>query len=156
MKRILLAVMVAGGLAFGAPEARAQVAIGAQVSYAEDMDLGVGARAGVSLPFTGLGVMASFDYFFPGIDDFSYMELNANLLYDLTLVRVPIFSPYVGAGLNVARSSFDGASSSTKTEEGLNLVAGAEFGVALLKPFVEFRYQVREGGQFVVAAGLNF
>src|SRR5690606_34189644 len=136
-----------------------------------EMDFGVGVRAGMALPFTGLSAVASFDYYFPDLDNFTYFELNGNVLYDIPLVGVTGFAPYVGGGLNIARSKFEweGVSvpgiveipggSESNTELGLNIVGGANFNLAVIRPFAELRYQIHGGdfeNQFVIAAGVTF
>ncbi len=154
---------VFGVVILAAEEAQAQVSFGAQASYADDMDFGIGARVYAGLPFTGVEFMGSFDYFFPSVDDFNYFEVNANALYSLPVANMPAFRPYVGGGLNFARWSMDIPAelkpfiegSASDTELGLNLIGGAEFGVGRFKPFAELRAQISGGEQVVLAAGIR-
>ena len=67
---------------------QAQIGLGGQLSWAEDADLGIGARGTFGLP-TQIGqmeIIASLDYFFPdeaaGIN-ISYWELNGNVVYQV-------------------------------------------------------------------------
>ncbi|HEX7051637.1 MAG TPA: hypothetical protein VF188_15640 [Longimicrobiales bacterium] len=152
MKKLLLAVGVTCLVAINAPAAQAQVSFGAQASFADDTDFGVGARANIGLPFSGFKAIASFDYFFP--DGFDYFELNGNAVYSIR-TTTPGFGPYVGGGLNIAHSSVD-AIDFSDTEMGLNLLGGAEFGTGPIKPFAELRIELRDEGQFVLAGGVNF
>jgi hypothetical protein len=89
----------------------------------------------VGLPaIPGLGVIGSFDYFFPGTVDLSgvgvdisadYWEINGNLFYSFPVSGASI-EPYFGAGLNLATASVDvtGAGETvddSQTELALNL-----------------------------------
>lgn len=163
MWRLLAGATVA--LAIGATDTQAQ-AIGVQVSYADDFDLGVGARVELGLPnlLTSTGPLANtfligtFDYFFPdcadgGSDDIdcSYMEFNGNL-------AVPVGSsslrPYAGAGLNVARAKVDFfGESESETEIGLNVLGGLRFMVGGLSAYGEARYELGGGEQLVFTVG---
>lgn len=150
----------------GAPSLSAQgVKVGAQASFADDADFGIGPRLQIELPrvASGLWIASSFDYFFPdqgfgtSVDDVDYWEFNANLLYDIALANVTNLVPYIGAGLNVARvSTTVGSESASNTDLGLNIVGGASFPLASVTPFVEVRIEVEGGEQFVVAGGILF
>lgn len=160
MRKLSFALALAFGLCLAAPKSsQAQVSVGPQVSIANDVDLGVGGRAmfGLSGPWK-LG--GSFDYFFPG-SNVTYWELNGNAYYNLELPDVSAFSPYAGGGLNIARTSVDGAGtgsfSASTTDVGLNLAGGARFPVSgNVAPFAEVRLEVGGGEQLVVTGGLLF
>lgn len=136
--------------------------------------------------------MGSFDYFYtedpvgesvrPGPEtntltvvrtEISYFEVNAGLAWRLRLPDHPSLSPYAGAGVNVARSSFtiteerlivnafgevvsggtrtrDDLSVPSETEVGLNLFGGMAFGTGSVRPFGELRVELGGGGQVVV------
>ena len=163
MKRLLgtlCAVMLLGGAEF----AYGQVGVGAQLSWADDTQFGIGARAVVDLtPFTnGLEAIGSFDYFFPDQPlgaDINYWELNANLAY--VFQGVPSVAPYLGGGLNFAHASVSvdalgipvGAS---QTKLGLNLLGGARLNMGPVTPFGELRIELGGGEQFVIAGGVMF
>ncbi|HET7276313.1 MAG TPA: hypothetical protein VFI91_14180 [Longimicrobiaceae bacterium] len=157
-KRTLFAALAALAMvvATEAPAA-AQAQFGAQVSYAEDFDLGIGARAQFGLAQLGvenLFGIASVDYFFPdcGAGDCNYIELNANGAISLPEVGLPI---YAGGGLNVAHASFGDFSN---TEVGLNILGGVQFPDALgaLTPFAEARFELSGGEQFLITGGILF
>lgn len=162
MKKLVMVAAVLGVVTLGVEEAQAQVSFGAQASYADDMDFGIGARLYAGLPFTGVEFVGTFDYFFPSVDGYNYLEVNANALFSLPVANMPAFRPYVGGGLNIARLSMDvpdalqqlGADDSD-TELGLNVIGGAEFGIGRFKPFAELRAQISGGEQFVLSGGIR-
>lgn len=170
MKKLCVAAAVLGMVALGAGEARAQVSFGAQASFADDVDFGVGGRVYAALPFNRTRFVGSFDYFFPDDGggsplgdsfDFTYFEVNGNAVYSLPVRNMPSFAPYVGGGLNIAHSSVEfevlgERQSSSDTEMGLNLLGGAEFGQGNARPFVELRIEMAGGEQFVLAGGVRF
>lgn len=145
----------------------AQVDIGAQGSWGDDSDFGVGARLTIGIPSAAvpIAVIGSFDWFFPsqptGID-LTYWEANGNVVF-MFPIQDPRFRPYGGLGLNVARieSKVDpavgtpGLTSFEETNLGLNLLVGALLDVGKLKPYGEARFQIEGGKQFVLTAGIN-
>lgn len=170
-KLLTIASLVAMSLA---PTAlNAQVGVGGQLSFANDVDIGIGARATFGLPAPApLEIVATADYFFPdeftGVD-LSYWEINANLVY---LFKIPasIIQPYAGGGLNFAHASFSTDFSELGVEVppeisnfegsdsqlGLNLLGGAKLNLGPITPFGELRYEVSGGEQFVVSMGALF
>lgn len=154
------------GLVVAAP-AQGQVGFGAQVSYASDFDLGIGARA-----VFGLGSMlgqtegrlatlqgiVSADVFMPdcGEVDCTYLEINGNGVIPIALEGSAL-SPYAGAGINFARvsSSFGGETFSS-SEIGLNVLGGTYFGMGGMNLFGEARYELGGGEQFVLSLGVLF
>lgn len=166
MKRLLTAVCTVFALVAMAGPAQAQVQFGPQISYADDFDFGVGARAqfGLGSLFGEEGAaadlvgVASADFFFPdcGFGDCSYMEINGNVLYPIEIEDSGI-APYVGGGLNIARFStdFEGVSASD-TEIGLNALGGINFALGPLSAFTEARIELSGGEQFVLTFGALF
>ncbi|NNF29327.1 MAG: outer membrane beta-barrel protein [Gemmatimonadetes bacterium] len=169
MNRLVCAA--AAALIAGAQPAAAQNYLGAELAYANDLDLGVGLR--VDLPLEAVHerfrVTGSFIYFFPGessdeipgVDaDLEYWEINANGRFRIANDDVSL-TPYVGAGINIGRltGSVDisgvGGASESSTELGLNVLGGLEFGRGPSRPFVEVRYEVGGGEQLVVSGGIN-
>lgn len=153
---------VLGAVTFGVQEAHAQISFGAQASFADETDFGIGARIYAGLPLTGLELVGAFDYFFPSEEGLNYFEVNANALYSLPLAGMTGFRPYVGGGLNIARGSLDvdlpegfGDISTSDTEMGLNLIGGLEFGFGPIKPFAELRAQIAGGEQIVLTGGIR-
>lgn len=145
---------------------KAALHFGAQASYGEDSEPGLGARAMWDLPGRPLTLIGSFDYFFPpkteGVVSVErrYWELNGNVAYGFG----GRLGPYIGTGLNMARGSaelgFLGSpgGSTSETKLGLNVLAG-------LKPrrlgsrlhfFGEARYEIKGGEQFVASVGFLF
>lgn len=145
-----------------AAPADAQVHFGPQASFADDADFGIGARVVAGVPdYAGFEAVGSFDYYFP--DGFDYWELNGNVLYNFELEGESSVRPYAGGGLNIARFESDvddvpGVDVDTgNTEVGLNLVGGTKFATdATTTPFVEAKFEVSGGEQFVIQGGLLF
>jgi hypothetical protein len=155
MKRTLL---LACACLFLAAPAAAQVGVGGQVSWADDADIGVGARIVVPLDqiHPQLSFVPSFDVFFPG-DDLNYWELNANLHYSFPQGN-PQVVPYVGTGLNYARVSFrtPGTGRVSSSDLGVNLLGGIRFPMNTVTPFAELKFEIGGGEQFVLTGGLTF
>lgn len=164
---IRYALAAAVVLALGAQPADAQVRFGPQVSYADDFDLGVGARAEFGLgslfgedgALADLTGMLAFDYYFPdcgsGFGDFdcSYWEINANVHYPLDLGEG--IAPYVGGGLNFARFSVDvdsgfGSFGASSSDIGLNALGGIKFMAGSLAAGAEAKIELGGGEQFVI------
>ena len=130
--------------------------IGAQLSFGNDAQLGIGPRVLTPLGSVHPRVQAvySFDYFFPdsrGDDgDLDYWELAGSVVRD---IRVRRMRSYVGLGAVIARSSESGniGRTSSRTTLGLNLVGGLRFPEKEYTPFVEAR---AGGRQFVLAGGV--
>lgn len=131
---------------------------GLQLSVAQQTDVGLGARFD-----GGLGALVpsaqrwrfqgAFDYFFPG-GALRYWEMNADLAYDIP-VRNARLAPYAGAGLGVAHSSFAGVRFSGATNVGANLLAGLKFpSVRGPTPYIEMRFELGGGDQFVFTGGV--
>lgn len=167
MRKALLATICLAVLGLAATEAHAQIRFGGQASYGDDVDLGIGARVmfGLRSISERLEGIASFDWFFPGDlggIDWTCFEVNANAAYSIPLSGSAPLRPYVGGGLNVARTSIDlpdvpffsGAVSGT--EVGLNILGGSKFGSGGLTPFAELRFELGGGEQFVVSGGILF
>ena len=158
--RVVLGSVVAVAISAGSAEAQR---FGVQGSWADDADFGIGARVELGLPnlLTSEGPLAntfligSFDYFFPDVDALDYWEINANLAVPLVASGI---DPYVGAGLNVAHASvsteFLGEEiEGSDTEIGLNLLGGLRIPIGGLATFVEGRFELGGGEQFVLTFG---
>lgn len=149
----------AAALAISAGNVEAQ-RFGVQGNWGDDADFGIGARVELGLPnlFTTTGPLAntfligSFDYFFPDNDAIDYWELNANLAIPLVASGI---DPYVGAGLNVAHVSIDSdlVDDASDTEIGLNLLGGLRIPMGGVATFVEGRFELGGGEQFVLTFG---
>lgn len=133
---------------------------GPQASFADEADLGLGARA--HWTFTNrhpLALITSFDYFFPSAPagaDASHWEVNGNLAYQFGRR----WKPYVGPGLNLARrtTAFSGTDLSGRdTALGVNMLGGVRrVDGSKRQYFAEARYEIKGGEQFLVTAGVLF
>lgn len=158
--RVVLGIATA--LAISAGNLHAQ-RLGAQLSWGDDTDLGLGARVEVGLPnvFTTTGALArtyfigSFDYFFVDCNECTYWELNGNLAVPIAAAGV---DPYVGAGLNIAHISLDLGilDDQSDTELGVNLLGGVRFPIGTVSSFGEARLELGGGEQFVLTFGVLF
>jgi opacity protein-like surface antigen len=135
-------------------------AFGVHVSWADDADFGVGAHLNypANRLFGGQPIFAqvAVDWFFPG-SDITYLELNWNLNYRFSVQSS--IRPYAGAGLNIAYADGNcGADvDCSDTEFGLNLVGGVDFKpMGKLTPFVQGRFELSGGEQFVLSGGVHF
>lgn len=170
MRQYMLSMMVVAMVmaAFGSASADTPVSFGAQVDWADDFDLGIGARAvlGTSEIVENSRAVASFDFYFPDDGgsqvDLTFWELNFNGLYDFDLETAPV-DFYAGAGLHFAHVSFDidlgalGSNSVSDTEVGLNVLGGILFSTSSsLAPFVELKIELGGAEQFILTGGLTF
>jgi len=176
--RAAMAAVVVGALGAATLEAQ-DVKIGAQASFAQDTDFGIGPRLEVGLGrvIAGLSVVGSFDYFFPdsfqlttpGGTMFSaevdYWEVNTNLIYGFTVANAPGVEPYFGAGINFSRISGNftgpgGEEEASETDVGINLLGGAKFPLTGVTPFLEARLELKGDDplgvedQFVLTGGI--
>ena len=168
--RSRVSLVLAGLLVLAAPAyAENDIEFGAQLSWADDTDIGIGARAqlGTNEIVEQTRVAASFDWFFPdggtGVD-FSYFEFNINGHYMLP-IEAEAVDFYAGGGINIARASIDydddipfiGGTSVSDTEIGLNLLGGVDFDInENLGGFGELRIELGGGEQFVLTGGVMF
>lgn len=169
--RKTLGLALAGLVLIAAPAAAENpVSFGGQLSWADDTDLGIGARVlvGTDNIVEGSRFAGSFDWFFPddgGGVDISYWEINLNGHYMLPIeVEAPI-DFYAGGGLNIASISVDYDDlggfgidgSADDTDIGLNILGGLDFGINdSLGGFGELRIELGGGEQFVLTGGLHF
>jgi opacity protein-like surface antigen len=173
MRKLMTAAALVVAVGLVAQTAAAQTAgvkpirFGVQGDFAtNNYGPGVGARVvynglATTLKVPGLGVVGSFDYFFPSSSwgsSLSFWEINANVTYDVALSGMPSIAPYVGGGLNYAHLSADCAPySCSSSNTGLNLLGGARFNVTpKLNAFGEVRVELRTGSAVVFTAGVLF
>lgn len=157
--------MVAG-LALATPAtASAQVGFVLQGSYGSEVEaIGVGGGVNFGMGSLtakhGIRAEATFDYFLAD-DPLTYWEVNGNLLYDLKSVK----SLYLGAGVNYAKSSIGGelgdlcdsvGSDCSNSDIGLNVLGGFKLGSGKSAPFVQARFELGGGEQFVISGGFRF
>jgi hypothetical protein len=163
MRTRLLSVLGVVGLAVvAARPAHAQVQFGPQLNWASNsIGVGVGGRVEASLAkatgVKGLGLIGSFDFFFPG-SGITYFEINANGTYHFDIEGTRI-APYVGAGIVVAHTSVSGCpfGGCSATNVGLNLLGGTNFpAMGKITPFAELRIELRSGSAVVLTGGVLF
>jgi hypothetical protein len=160
--RVLALVILGAGISAAA--AAGQISAGVQGNWGSDTNVGLGARGIVGLGgiVKGFETFGSFDYFFPSDDsgaDITYWEVNANLVYRVNTGSSSM-TPYAGAGLNIAYTKAStevlGADvSGDETSAGLNLLGGIVFELGGVKPFLEGRFELGGGEQFVATVGLR-
>ena len=170
MKKLLLALTIALALTFVPERANAQspLSFGAQGIYDLDWEsFGIGAQVRTGLPIGDLAFVLnpSLEYYFleegEGFDQ-SLFRVNADLLYQIGAANVQVFQPYVGAGLGIQRHSIDLDSdvlniSGSSTDVGLNLLAGASFGIGSpVVPFVQAGLFIGDGSTVGLKAGILF
>jgi hypothetical protein len=166
MRKVVVLIGIMALAATTARRADAQFRFGANLSWADKTDFGIGARGTFGLgsyakkqPVEG---MVTFDYFFPS-GSVNYWEVSGNLLYKFT-PRGSSVAPYAGAGVLLGHSSVDAGTvcsvtgvSCSDTGVGLNLIGGLRFkGGPRFLPFVEGRFEAKSGSQFVLTAGAFF
>lgn len=134
--------------------------LGIQASYAEDAHFGIGLRYEndvnkvISSAPARLHFIFAFDYFFPEAPVDTYYEGNFNLTYQFGDMRRAI-GPYFGGGLNYAKAEVTGGGSAS--EIGLNVLGGIRFrSASKMVPFLEVRYELGGGEQFVLTGGILF
>lgn len=172
-RTIFAAIIGLAALFHGAP-AQAQWAIGPQASYIFDagngdgLDMfGIGVRAqntigsyltsDASNPFSRTRFVGTFDWFFPDCPngvDCSYLEFNFNGAVPFTLEKI---SPYLGAGLNIARTHAEvNGNGDSNTDAGLNLLGGLDLHLGNMAAFTEARLELGGGEGFALTFGLLF
>jgi hypothetical protein len=135
----------------GTETASAQVAaVGGHVSLNQDLGegttWGVGARAHLSLPLTGVTLQGTVDFFSPdcGTLECDFQEASLNVLWSLP---IPFLAkPYFGAGIAAQNSEGEGLLGDEK-DFGANFLAGVILqGPAFTRfqPFGEVKYQMMQ------------
>jgi opacity protein-like surface antigen len=159
MRKLATGVWIALLLGVAASAAEAQVRFGANLSWGDDTEVGLGARLNFGLgaasqrrPIEGY---ATFDYFFP--DGFDFWELTGNVVYRFTTTSSA--KPYAGAGLGFGHSSADVGVPGFEGDSDffLNLLGGLRFQVVgNVQPFAEARFELGDFSQLVIAGGVFF
>ena len=147
-----LLCLTAGKLAAQAPR------MGGQLSFAQDVNAGVGLRLEDPLAPPAshdLRVIGTFDYYFPNTP-FQYWELNGNVAWGFRLAPARL-ALYVGGGINIARSGVRGVPDAAQTNLGANLLVGFRFLTSTsATPYVELRPELGGGNRLVVSTGVMF
>jgi opacity protein-like surface antigen len=164
MKKLFTALFLTALFVAPASAQLSNIGIGPRAGYDFDWEslfIGVDARAGV--PTLPVGFNVSADYFFlEDVEGFggdfsqSLIKITLNAIYEIGIDN-QVFTPYVGAGLAIARYSADvdtgfGNVDASDTDLGLNVLGGAYFGSGSLRPFAQL-YITTGGGTTVGAAG---
>lgn len=134
----------------GIQEAKAQNSLGINVGYnIEAEEIFAGGQARFGIPGFPVIVNPSLETYF--IDDFTWLQIDVNALYPFGVDNVA-FTPYAGAGLGVNYVKPENLDS--RTDAGLNLIAGANFGFGRMRPFAEARINLDDGTNVGVRGGL--
>ena len=167
--RILAVVLVCATAT--AASAQSPVSFGGQLNYADDFDLGIGARAmiGTGEFVENTRAMASFDFYFPddaGDVDVSFWEINVNGHYMIPIENSPV-GVYAGGGLHIYNASVDfdesefgpfaGSVDNDDSGLGLNILGGVEFDAGpSVTPFAELKIELGGAEQFILTGGVWF
>ncbi len=132
--------------------------LGGQLSFAQDVNAGVGLRLeqGLVPPRAhDLRLVAAFDYYFPN-SPLSYWELNGNLAWGFRPGAARL-AFYLGGGVNVAHSGIRNVANTGVTNIGANLLAGLRFFTGTrATPYVELRPELGGGNRLVLSTGVVF
>ena len=166
MSKIRSLVTAVALVAVSASAVDAQTRFGAHAIWADDVELGVGARMEMDMsgklskqpPLSRAFFIGQFDFFLdpcePG--DCTYFEINPGIAVPLNATTL---KPYLGAGLNIARMSVDlggTLGNQSDTEIGLNLLGGLKLNLSGMDAFTEARIALGGGEQFSIAFGILF
>ncbi len=158
MRTHLLAAVAALCVSAGTLAAQGPPRLGGQLSFAQDVNAGVGLRLeqGLMPPRAqDLRLMAAFDYYFPN-SPLSYWELNGDLAWGFRFAGSRA-GMYLGGGINVARSGIRGVPNTSETNIGANLLAGLRFPTGgRATPYVELRPELGGGNRLVLSTGVMF
>lgn len=159
---IALAVLFLGTIISSGQVSAQVLAVGGHFVANADLDdeftWGVGGRAHLSLPLTGLALQGTYDFYSPscGTLECDLNEVGVNVLWNLP---VPwLMSPYLGAGM--AFQKWDGELDlSTNEGTAFQFLAGLILQGPTFdrfQPFVEFKYQAWDEyeNQKVMAGGI--
>lgn len=155
IKKHLAALCMVAGI-FATTQSNAQLTLGGGLAYGSEIDeAGFNLRAGALLtPNVHLG--ADFNYFFPGNDGISDIDvygLNANLSFRLNVGEVLYLYPLVGVNYTSIRGRV-GDLESTQSEVGANVGGGAGINLGPISPFAEYKYVISDYEQSVLNIGI--
>jgi len=167
MKQVRSLLAAVALLVIGAATtAGAQTRFGALAIWADDVELGVGARMEMDMsgklskqpPLSRAFFIGQFDFFLDPCEpaDCTYFEINPSIAVPLNATTL---KPYLGAGLNIARMSVDlGGTFGTQsdTEVGLNVLGGLKLNLSGMDAFTEARIALGGGEQFSLSFGILF
>lgn len=161
MKRLItLGCLILGLIFFSNSNAWAQsdFKVGGGLAYGTEIEA-IGIQAGVVYAFSeevrGAGdVVVYFPDSPTGVDN-SFWTINANVHY--LLITEETSFVYLLGGLNYAtQESSGGGVEFSDSEAGLNLGAGAEFGIEFGSIYLEGKYVLSDFDQLVLSGGVRF
>ena len=122
-------------------------ATGGWYTDSNDFFLGAGARVG----FGSITVIPNAEYVFVN----NGKSYTLNIDGTMSVLPLGVASGYVGGG--IAWVTEDPDNGSSKTDTGVNLIAGAGLNAIPLKPFAQFKYTMKNGNDpFQFAVGVRF
>jgi len=161
MRTIVTGSLLLALLLFVAPDAQAQVAIGPELSVAEDVDVGIGAiiEAPLASLHQNLEFAGRFTIYFP--DFGNYWEIDGDVRYVFPLDGENNLLPYALAGLAIGRFSWDyegpgDVGSVSDTELGLRIGGGLKVPFGRVIPFAELGLGIGDIPDFSLRLGGTF
>lgn len=154
MRRLLALFALIAGLT--AAPAAAQTGLGLNLQYGLDIDaLELGVEGHFPFrPNVGLSFVPNFEYYFRDGNLNTY-TFNADVHYAIGGAYTRSFTPYVGLGLAIARTSNDRTDASD-TDAGLNLKGGATFRGDRFAPFVQLEFRAGAAEDLSIGGGVRF
>ncbi len=163
MKKLLTGALVFGVCGVvGLHEARAQIEIGPRIGFdliGDVEEFFIGADGRLSLVALPVVLNGAFDIYLVE-ENLDFWQFSFNALYEFGIANVA-FSPYVGGGIGISRTSLDFdlgdfGNDASDTDVGLNLIGGATFGFGNLKPFAQAQITFGDVDLFTIGGGLLF
>ncbi len=168
---LLLTLTIALSTVSSTAAAESEASVGAVLGYNLDLEYplaGIDARyAHPVAPMVDVSVQFQANYYFTdSVQILGATSRSTLLQFDLNLlasIDLSLISPYVGVGPALLHnrtrvtSGDTEISSSTSTDTGLNVVAGAALKLdGPIRPFAQFRSTFRDGSAASIMLGVNF
>ena len=146
----------------GSPGARGQIALGPELSVADDVDLGLGAviEAPLTSVYENLEFAGRFTFYFPDTGD--YWEIDADVRYLFPLEGENPLLPFVMGGIAIGHSSWEydlpviGTQSGSETELGVRIGGGFKVPLDRVVPYAELGLGVGDIPDFTLRGGVMF
>lgn len=163
-KLLFSTLLLIGGSFMAA--AQSETRLGAMLAYGTEIEsIGIGVNAEIPV-MENMTIAPGFIFYFPKDEmgvKVNWWELNANVNYYFSSTESLDFYGLGGLNYSQVKVSYDGINNSmfdgsyNDGRFGLNLGAGANFKIgSSLTPFAEVKYEIIDGGQLVIAAGVKF